>query len=241
MLFKSRFWPGLADGTITLTFRRWRRAQARAGGTYRTPAGLLQVDDVRLVDPADIRAADAKRAGYPSVAALRGDLGDGDGAVYRVRLRRVGDDPRVALRVDARLAPEEWSKLAARLERLDRASAHGPWTARVLRLIAERPGVRAGDLATAVGQARLAFKLDVRKLKELGLTESLEVGYRLSPRGHAALRLVARGITRPLAPRGKAARQAGGGERRLPEPHSPRSLRSAARCARGCASLLSRV
>jgi hypothetical protein len=28
---------------------------------------------------------------------------------------------------------------------------------------------------------------DVRKLKELGLTESLEVGYRLSPRGRALL------------------------------------------------------
>ena len=29
------------------------------------------------------------------------------------------------------------------------------------------------------------FKRDVRKLKELGLTESLPVGYRLSPRGRA--------------------------------------------------------
>jgi hypothetical protein len=32
-----------------------------------------------------------------------------------------------------------------------------------------------------------AFKTDVRKLKGLGLTESLEVGYRLSPRGVALL------------------------------------------------------
>ena len=31
------------------------------------------------------------------------------------------------------------------------------------------------------------YKTDVRKLKELGLTESLEVGYRLSPRGRAYL------------------------------------------------------
>ncbi len=29
------------------------------------------------------------------------------------------------------------------------------------------------------------FKRDVRKLKELGLTLSLRVGYRLSPRGEA--------------------------------------------------------
>jgi hypothetical protein len=32
-----------------------------------------------------------------------------------------------------------------------------------------------------------AFKTDVRKLKGLGLTESLEVGYRLPPRGQAWL------------------------------------------------------
>jgi hypothetical protein len=47
--------------------------------------------------------------------------------------------------------------------------------------------VRAGDLADACGRERLDFKLDVRKLKALGLTESLSVGYRLSPRGAAYL------------------------------------------------------
>ena len=77
--------------------------------------------------------------------------------------------------------------LRARLARLDRASTHGPWTAEVLALIAERPAVRAGDLADALGRERLAFKTDVRKLKALGLTESLDVGYRLSPRGRAWL------------------------------------------------------
>ena len=40
----------------------------------------------------------------------------------------------------------------------------------------------------SLGQEKRRFKLDVRKLKELGLTESLPVGYRLSPRGHAVLR-----------------------------------------------------
>jgi hypothetical protein len=63
----------------------------------------------------------------------------------------------------------------------------GPWTRRVLELIGERPGVRAGDLADTIGMERLSFKTDVRKLKALGLTESLEVGYRLSPRGQAWL------------------------------------------------------
>jgi hypothetical protein len=47
--------------------------------------------------------------------------------------------------------------------------------------------VRAEDLAHSVGREKQPFKLDVRKLKELGLTESLEIGYRLSPRGEAVL------------------------------------------------------
>jgi ribosomal protein S19E (S16A) len=47
--------------------------------------------------------------------------------------------------------------------------------------------VRAADLAASVGRDKPSFKLDVRKLKELGLTESLEVGYRLSPQGRAVL------------------------------------------------------
>ena len=58
----------------------------------------------------------------------------------------------------------------------------------MLRLIAERPGVRAPDLAAALGRETLPFKRDVRKLKELGLTNSLTVGYELSPRGRAYLR-----------------------------------------------------
>ena len=36
-----------------------------------------------------------------------------------------------------------------------------------------------------MGSDRPSFKINVRKLKELGLTESLEVGYRLSPLGKA--------------------------------------------------------
>lgn len=55
-------------------------------------------------------------------------------------------------------------------------------------MIRDRPAVRAPDLAASVGRETLPFKRDVRKLKELGLTESLEVGYRLSPRGATVVR-----------------------------------------------------
>jgi hypothetical protein len=57
----------------------------------------------------------------------------------------------------------------------------------VLEPIAARPATRAPDLAASLGRETAPFKADVRKLKELGLTESLLVGYRLSPRGRAYL------------------------------------------------------
>jgi hypothetical protein len=47
--------------------------------------------------------------------------------------------------------------------------------------------VRAPDLAAVLGRETLPFKRDVRRLKELGLTISLPVGYELSPRGRAYL------------------------------------------------------
>ena len=188
MLFEQRLWAGLADGTVTVTFRRWRRPRARAGGRHRTPAGVLAVDAVTVVDPAAITEDDARAAGFGSLAELRRQLDrHGDGPVYRVDFHHAGADPREALRQAGDLSAGELAELRSRLARLDLVARNGPWTAATLRLIGDRPQVRAADLAAAAGRDRLAFKADVRKLKELGLTESLEIGYRLSPRGRALL------------------------------------------------------
>jgi hypothetical protein len=188
VLFTQRFLPGLADGTVTLAFRRWRRPTVRAGGRQRTPVGELAIDAVDAVAWEDVTDADAVRAGYAERAELAAELArHPEGTLYRIAFHHAGADPRIALRRRADLDDDEWRAVVARLDRLDRASRHGPWTAAVLRLIAAQPAVRAGDLADAVGRERLPFKADVRKLKELGLTESLDVGYRLSPRGEAVL------------------------------------------------------
>jgi hypothetical protein len=188
MLFPQRFWSGLADGSVDLAFRRWRRAGVKAGGTQLTPAGLLAIDSVDVVDVGDISEADARRAGHRDRAELLAELGrHPDGTLYRIAFHRAGADPRVALREDADVSEHDLARIRARLTRLDRASSHGPWTEAVLRLIAAHPAVRAGDLAASLGRETQPFKTDVRKLKQLGLTESLDVGYRLSPRGRAVL------------------------------------------------------
>lgn len=194
MLFRKRFWAGIQDGSVTLAFRQWKRSSVVPGRSRRTPVGIVDVISVREVDAADISDAEAARAGYETADELRRQLGEDDGRpVFRIEFRlSVGPDPRAELAADAELDDETMAEIDARLERLDRASSHGPWTMATLGLIAEQPEVRAEDLAAQVGREKPPFKLDVRKLKNLGLTESLLVGYRLSPRGRSYLRVTER-------------------------------------------------
>jgi hypothetical protein len=188
MLFPQRFHAGLADGSVTLAFRRWRRPTVKAGGRQRTPVGELAIDGVAEIGLDDISDAEARQAGYADRAEALAELArHPDGTLYRIAFHHAGADPRIALRQRADVSEDDWRQIESRLARYDRASPLGPWTAAVLRLIADRPAVRAGDLAASLGREKLPFKADVRKLKELGLTESLEVGYRLSPRGEAVL------------------------------------------------------
>lgn len=185
MLLRKEVLDGIRAGTITLAFRRWRRPSVRSGGTLLTPAGQLSIGVVSRITLDQISAADARRAGAASRQALLELLGNREGEVYRIELGPLRPDPRIALRESKVTDPDELQKLIARLDNLDRRAPDGPWTRQVLALIHEHPGVRAGDLCDHLGQERMPFKLNVRKLKSLGLTESLKTGYRLSPRGEA--------------------------------------------------------
>ena len=189
MLFPKRFWPGIADGSVTLTFRRWRRQQVLAGRRYRTPAGIVEVTSVTIASPDEIRDDDALRAGHRDAASLVAELPDRpDSDLFRIEFHAVTEpDPRAVLAASADLDEGAIAEITRRLDRLDRASSHGPWTRETLALIRGQPATRAADLAGELGRDRASFKIDVRKLKNLGLTESLDVGYRLSPRGRAYL------------------------------------------------------
>ena len=187
MLFRKETWGGIADGSVTLAFRRWERPRLRAGSRLRTPAGIIVVDSVDVVDPASITPDEAARAGT-DLDDLLGLLEGRPGPVHRVEFHRSADpDPRAELASDSRLTLADVAEIAAALTRADARSGE-PWTAATLSLIAAHPGRRAGDLAEMAGRERLEFKRDVRTLKELGLTLSLPVGYRISPRGEAYLR-----------------------------------------------------
>ena len=180
MVFKERFWPGLRDGTITVAYRRWRRPSVRSGGTLLSPGGQLAIDAVEVIEDADLDDAGARAAGYQDRAEAIRNL-RGDGQLFRIRFHRIGDDPRIALREQSELAPDE-------LTTIEKMLGRNEWAMDYLRLIREHPATVSTELAAAVDMERFAFKARVRRLKAFGLTESLEVGYRLSPRGEAVLR-----------------------------------------------------
>lgn len=195
MQFERRFADGIRAGAVTLTFRRWRRPQVVAGRRYRLPMrGFVEITAIETVDATGIDVRDALRAGFASVEELEtylaGSPATGSTALYRIELSYCGDeaiDPRAEL-AGSIANDDESTALTKRLDAMDRRSPLGPWTRPFLRAIASRPGVRAAELATALDWDVPTFKTHVRKLKALGLTESLEVGYRLSPRGAAFLR-----------------------------------------------------
>lgn len=186
VLFNARDRALVADGSITVAYRRWRRPTVKAGGRLTTADGVLAIDEVAVITEDEVNDEDARAAGRADAATVLADRGlQRDGELYRVRFHRAGDDPRIELRTRGELSADELEQLTARLDRFDSSSRHGEWTRATLRLIDTHPARRAADLAALMPTPleTQVFKTDVRKLKQLGLTESLDVGYRLSPRG----------------------------------------------------------
>lgn len=191
MLFRRETLEGIAGGKVTVAFRRWKRPTVKTGGRVRTAAGVVRIGEIVTCDATKLKEGDAVAAGFASLAALHDMLGPDDGnPVYRIALYGIEPDTRVELRGEAQPTEAEWADIRGRFARWEK-SAPGYFTA-ILNAIAEKPAVAAGELASLLGAERLKFKQDVRKLKELGLTESLDVGYRLSPRGETVLKWLRR-------------------------------------------------
>jgi hypothetical protein len=191
MLFAGSDRDGVANGKITAAYRRWAEARVVEGRIYRTNAGRIQIDSVRQVNPdliddndADVAAADRRNA----KDVRRRLRGADDQPTFLVKFHLVeGPDPRDELAAQSELSPDDLEELRTRLAGFDEFSRQGPWTTDTLKLIQSKPATRAADLAAELGRETAPFKLDVRKLKNLGLTYSLEVGYELTPRGTAYL------------------------------------------------------
>jgi hypothetical protein len=187
MLFTAATLRGLTEGRVSCTYRRWEVVRPKVGSRFTTSAGVVEVTSITRADEQQLAERDAAEAGFESVADLiKWCRAKGNGDLYRIGIALAGPDPRIELRRTNNLQAADVAALNAKLDRMDRA-AEQPWTRSTLRQISRLPGVVSTELAAEVGQERRAYKLRVRRLKALGLTESLERGYRLSPRGQAYL------------------------------------------------------
>jgi hypothetical protein len=187
MLFTAATLRGLTEGRVSCTYRRWEVVRPKVGSRFTTSAGVVELTSITRADEQQLTERDADEAGFDSVADLiKWCRAKGNGDLYRIGIALAGPDPRIELRRTNNLQAADVAALNAKLDRMDRA-AEQPWTRSTLRQISRLPGVVSTELAAEVGQERRAYKLRVRRLKALGLTESLERGYRLSPRGQAYL------------------------------------------------------
>ena len=187
MLLRTAALKRIVRGEVSLVFRRWRRPTVRTGGSLRTALGVLRILEVAAVEESGVSDADAMSAGYASRAALLKDLGPRAGQLYRISVEYAGADPRIALRRQDEISETDADDLLRRLTRLDARSPTGAWTLRVLAEIEASPGVAARVLSQRLGCEKDWLKPQVRKLKNLGLTVSLPVGYELSRRGRVVV------------------------------------------------------
>lgn len=175
----------VARHEFTVTYRLWKSSHVRKGATYPTGVGgAYHIVDVTLVRAGDITDKDARDAGSPDRKALLELVGKHTKTkvtsrmkLYRVEFQYLEAEPeRIELSVE---------QVIVRLARLDKASR--PWTEAALTLIERNPRIVARELAREAGYDTLDFKVNIRKLKRLGLTTSHDVGYELTELGQAIL------------------------------------------------------
>ncbi len=188
MLFKQIHLEGIKSGSIDLAFRKWKKPMVKVASLVKTSVGQIEIRAISEIEGEEVSETEARRAGFESSEDLLALLQKTkEGTVYRIELRYHSEDPRIELRNQSELTDEEWRSLRSKLERLDRYSKVGNWTHETLEAISENPGLRAADLAVILAREKDWLKPNIRKLKNLGLTISHEVGYEISPLGRAYL------------------------------------------------------
>ena len=189
MIFKLSHLEGIKAGRITLAFRKWKKPTVRKGSRIKTEMAVVEILDISAITLEDITEQDVVNAGFSALDDLLRTLnGVAEGTVYKIKVRYYAEDPRIALRSRTALTEKDFEALKKKLERLDHYSKEGSWTIAVLTMIKNNPKLRAVDLAAMMGKEKDPLKINIRKLKNLGLTISHEVGYTLSPLGEHLLR-----------------------------------------------------
>ena len=191
MILRQNILKQIEEGKINLAFRKWKKPTVKVNGTLLTTIGVLQIDSLSKTSIEKITNQELVDAGIKSKSELEkyfDSIREGD--IYRIEFHLAGPDPRLALREKVDMSENDFDIIKKKLERMDYASNHGTWTEEVMKLISENPGKSACEIAKDLGVEKLWLKGNIRKLKTLGLTISLSVGYQISPRGKAFIEMV---------------------------------------------------
>lgn len=188
MLFKQDHLLRIKAGEISLAFRKWKKPSVVKGTLLKTAVGQVEILDISPIEQADIDQEQAMLAGYNELSEMQTILNKvKEGTIYKIQLRYHSPDPRIDLRENVDLTDEELELLKKKLDRMDRTGKYGAWTKNVMMTIHSHPHKRAKDLAEILDVPKDWLKINIRKLKNLGLTISHEVGYEISPRGNVVL------------------------------------------------------
>lgn len=189
MLFKSKFLTLIEKGTVKVAFRKWVRPSVKESGTLLTPVGQLRIKSLITIRYEEINDDEILRAGYKNRSELDKELSfKEEGDIYRIEFELEKADPRIELRENANISDAEMSGILTKLKQFDSNGKVKNWTFRILKAVHDEPEKRAIEYATELGYEKQWFKLNIRKLKNLGLTISLTDGYKISPRGEAILK-----------------------------------------------------
>ena len=184
MLIKQKHLEAIKAGKISLAFRKWKKLSVKPNEIFKTDVGRIKIGAVRMILLEDITLEDAQKAGFASDDSLKKLLSEQkDGTIYQIEVSFL-EVKKVVIENDfGKLEQAEYLVLKEALETLDKKSKVGKWTRKTLQLIAEHPHVKAADLAVLAKKEKEWLKVNVRKLKSLGLSESHEPGYSLTELG----------------------------------------------------------
>ncbi|MFY0686992.1 MAG: hypothetical protein JXQ90_07505 [Cyclobacteriaceae bacterium] len=184
MLFQEKTLAGIKEGEISLAFRVWKKPDVIKGTLIHTSIGLVQITSIEPTELSLIMEFEAFDAGFQSLPELIAMLSSiKEGTIYKIGVKYHSPDPRDELRIKTAISEEEFIEIKRVLDKLDQSGNDGPWTEDVLTLIKKYPERAAADIASDMNKPKDWLKQQVRKLKNMGLTESKAVGYTLSPRG----------------------------------------------------------
>lgn len=188
MLFKDVHLRGIKSGKIKLAFRNWQKASVKIGSLLHTAIGLIEIQDIEVVQDSDITDKDARNAGFADKKGLLRSLENKDtGKIFKISVSYHSADPRINLREQTELSEQEFEDLKKKLRRLDNYSRQGHWTEKILLTIKDNPNLHAIGIAKLTGFDKEWLKLNIRKLKNMGLTISHNIGYEISPLGEQFL------------------------------------------------------